>query len=85
MTKDDLADFLKYSSPKELYIITWNNTLERLSCPFQVMALVSIGELFKGQLAWVAEVKITMELKTVYVIDGKAYYYFHFDIILDVL
>ena len=81
MTKDELADFLKYSSPKELYIVTWNNVLEILYCPFKVIVLVSVGELEKGQSVWVQEVKITMELKTVYVINDKAYYYYHFDII----
>ncbi|MCB0743780.1 MAG: hypothetical protein KDC67_07750 [Ignavibacteriae bacterium] len=56
--------------------------LKKLFCPFQVIVLVSAGELMKGQKVWVQEVKITMELKTVYIIKGKAYYYYHFDIIV---
>ena len=82
MTKDELANLLEYSSPTELYIVTWNNILKKLFCPFQVIVLVSAGELMKGQKVWVQEVKITMELKTVYIIKGKAYYYYHFDIIV---
>jgi len=80
MTKKDLAELLKYSSPKEIWVITWNNILKRLFCPFRVKVLQDIGTLKKGQTVLVQEVKVTFELKTVYIISNEAYYYYHFNI-----
>ncbi|MNT61469.1 hypothetical protein D3C72_1991180 [compost metagenome] len=82
MTKKVLAEQLKYSLPNELWVITWNNILKRLFCPFEVKVLQDIGTLKKGQIVLVDEVKVTIELKTVYIIDNDAYYYFYFEIIV---
>lgn len=82
MTKKDLAELLKYSSPREIYVITWNNILKRLFCPFNVTVLQDIGTLKKGQTVLVQEVKVTFELKTVYIIDNQAYHYYHFNILV---
>ena len=82
MTKKDLAELLKYSSPKELWVITWNDILKRIFCPFKVRVLQDVGLLKRGQIVLVSEVKITLELKTVYVIDKEAYYYYHFEILV---
>jgi hypothetical protein len=81
MSDDELADVLKYSSPDTLYIITWNNLLKKLFCPFQVMVKHQIGDLKKGEFVWVENVKVTMKLKTVFLISGRAYYYDHFEIL----
>jgi len=83
MNKKLLADLLKYSNPKELYVVTWNNLLKLLFCPFKVSVKHDIGSLNQGQIVWVEEVKVTMELKTVFVIKGQPFFYFHFDIIID--
>ena len=82
MTKKELAELLKYSSPLEIYVITWNNILKRLFCPFEVQVLQDIGTLKKGQFVFVDEIKVTIELKTVFIIDTKAYYYYHFEILV---
>ncbi|HRL70236.1 MAG TPA: hypothetical protein PLT79_00890 [Flavobacterium sp.] len=82
MTKKELVELLKYSSPKEIYVITWNNILKRLFCPFRVKVLQDIGALKKGQTVLVQEIKVTLELKTVYIINNEAYYYHHFDILM---
>lgn len=82
MTKKELAELLKYSSPREIYVITWNNILKRLFCPFEVKVLQDIGTLKTGQFVFVDEIKVTIELKTVFIIDTKAYYYYHFEIII---
>jgi hypothetical protein len=80
MNQKQLAELLKYSNSKELFIVNYNNLLKQLLCPFDVTVLHTIKDLKKGQIVLVDEVKITMQLKTVYVIKGKAYYYHHFDI-----
>ena len=82
MTKIELAELLKYSSPLEIYVITWNNILKRLFCPFEVEVVQDIGTLKKGQIVYVDEIKVTIELKTVFIIDTKAYYYYHFEIVI---
>ena len=82
MTKKELAEVLKYSSPREIYVITWNNILKRLFCPFEVQVLQDIDTLKKGQIVYVDEIKVTIELKTVFIIDNKAYYYYHFEIVI---
>lgn len=83
MTKEQLNELLKYSNPKELYIVAWNNLLKKLFCPFRVVVLANIGELIEGDVVEVEEVKITTDLKTVYLIQGKYYFYHHFDILID--
>ena len=83
MKDKELAELLKYSSPKELYIVTWNNLVILLQCPFKVVVINSIGELRLEDIVWVEEVKITAELITVYLICEKAYYYYHFDFIIE--
>ncbi len=77
-----MAELLKYSSPREIYVITYNNLLKRLFCPFRVKVLQDIGALKRGQIVLVNEVKVTLELKTVFMINGQAYYYYHFDILV---
>ena len=82
MTKKELAETLKYSSPRSLYVITWNNLLKKIFCPFKVVVIESVGELYYGEEVIVDEVKVDMELRTVYIIRGKGYYYYHFEIIV---
>lgn len=81
MRDEELVETLKHSSPKILYIVTWNNLLKKLFCPFQVMVKHQVGELEKGEKVWVENVKVTVKLKTVYIIKGRAYYYDHFEIL----
>ena len=82
MTKKELAELLKYSNSQELYVITHYGVLIRLFCPFKVRVLQDIGILKRGQIVLVQEIKVTYELKTVYIIDNQAFYYHHFDIIM---
>ena len=83
MNEKQLAEILRYSSPNELYIVTWNNLLKLLITPFMVFVINDVGTLKKGELVLVSEVRITMDLKTVYIIKGRAYYYYHFEILTD--
>ena len=82
MTKRELAELLKYSSPREIYVITHYNVLKRVFCPFPVTVLQEIGVLKRGQIVLVDEIKVTLELKTVYIIDNDAYYYHHFNLLM---
>lgn len=83
MNKKQLEEILKYSNPKELYIVAWNNLLRQLFCPFRVIVLKNVGDLKKDEICKVEAVLVTMDLKTVFLIEGQFYYYWHFDILLD--
>ena len=82
MTRSQLSELLKYSSPREIYVITHYGVLIRLFCPFTVKVLQDIGTLKSGQFVLVQEIKVKIELKTVYIIDNDAYYYYHFNIMM---
>lgn len=82
MTRSQLSELLKYSSPREIYVITHYGVLIRLFCPFRVKVLQNIGALKSGQTVLVDEIKVTLELKTVYIINNEAYYYYHMDILV---
>ncbi len=82
MTRSQLSEILKYSSPNELYVITHYGVLKRLFCPIKVQVLRDIGILKRGQIVFVDEIKVTLELKTVYIIDNEAYHYYHFNILM---
>jgi hypothetical protein len=83
MTDKELAEILKFSSSNELYIVTWNKLLKRLFVPFKVRVRHEIGGLKQNQIVWVEAVKVTQNLVTTYIIQGLAYYYYHFDILID--
>jgi hypothetical protein len=82
MTRKQLAEVLKYSSPNIIYVVAWNNILQKVFCPFQVQVLENIGNLKKGELVIVDAVKVDLQLKTIYIINSQAYYYHYFDFIL---
>ena len=82
MTRSQLSELLKYSSPREIYVITHYGALIRLFCPIKIQVLQDIGILKRGQIVFVDEIKVTLELKTVYIIDNDAYYYHHFNVLM---
>tara|TARA_R110000782_G_scaffold181182_1_gene271532 strand:- start:1418 stop:1678 length:261 start_codon:yes stop_codon:yes gene_type:complete len=84
MTDKQLIEILKYSHPNQLYVVTWNNLLKLLITPFKVSVLGQLEGFVLGEIVWVDEVKVTKELKTVFIIKGHAYNYYYFDI-LDVV
>lgn len=81
MTEQELSKILEYSSPTTLLIVTWNNVLKQLFCPFKVMVKHQIGDLQKGEEVWVENVKVTVKLTTVFIINEQAFYYYHFEIL----
>ena len=82
MTKKELAEVLKYTSPNIIYVVTWNNVLKKVFCPFKVMVLQDIGNLKIGDVVLVEAVKVDLSLKTIFMIDNQAYYYHNFHIII---
>lgn len=81
MNKERLSDILRYSNSDEILVVDITNRVAVLKCPFNVMALEDVGELLKSQIYDVEQIKVTPQLVTLFIIDKRAYYYFHFDII----
>jgi hypothetical protein len=72
---------LKYCSPKVLYIINTHRRLDKRICPFEVRARLDVGDLRRGDIMSVESIKVTQDLVTVFIVNHKAYYYYHFDIL----
>jgi len=83
MNRKQLAELLKYASPYSILVVTWQNKIIELKCPFKVEVKNEIGELIVGEVVVVELVKTSTNLKAVFIINGNAYYYFHFIILID--
>lgn len=72
---------LKYCSPKILYIVNAHRKLDKRICPFEVRAISDVGDLKRGDVISVDSIKVTRDFVTVFIINRKAYYYYHFEIL----
>ena len=76
-----IKELFKYVKTDSILIINVQGHLERLWCPFNVLVIVDVHPLKKGQEKSVTAVKLAENLVDVYVIEGKAFYYYNFRII----
>lgn len=83
MNREQLAELLRYASPYSIMVVTWQDRVMELRCPFRVQLKNDVGILTKGKIVEVEMVKLSTNLKTVFVIKGDAYYYYHFNILID--
>lgn len=82
MNNRELGELLKYSSPYSILVVTYQKKLIELYCPFKVKIKQDIGDLKIGGIVEVRMVKLATNLKTVFIIENKAYYYYYFDILI---
>jgi hypothetical protein len=76
-----ILELFKIVSPTSILVVDKNGKVKRLHCPFKVLAIVDVPpEIVKGQFYMVDFVKMTMDLKEVFVIRGKGYYISYFRI-----
>lgn len=76
-----IEEIFKVCKTDSILIINKKGQLERINCPFLVRVIITVPPLNAGDVESVTAVKISMELIDVYIIKGKAYYYFNFSII----
>jgi hypothetical protein len=81
-SKDYIRELMKWVDPYSILIINSNCQLVRLYCPFSVVVKIPVGNLQIDDVVTVEAVKITLELKDVYIINGKAFYVIHFRILI---
>ncbi len=82
MKKEEWTNFLKYLSPYSILVVTHEGKLVEIHCPFRVKVLGPIGELGRGKIYMVDKVMVSNNLKTVFMIKGNAFYYYHFEILI---
>lgn len=76
-----IEEVFKYCKTDSILVINKMGDLQRLQCPFEVVVIQDVGELFKGLICLVSAVKIDLSLIDVYIIKNKAYYFFNFRVL----
>jgi len=78
-----LKELLKWVSSDSLLVIDKSGKLRRVYVPFRVISLVDFPDITKGEKVPVDAIKLTVEVKEMYLIKGTAYYIIYFKIILE--
>lgn len=76
-----LKELLKWVSTDSILVIDQSGNLRRINCPFRVICLVNFPDIVKGERVAVDAIKLTLEVKEVYIIRGVAYYIVYFKIL----
>jgi hypothetical protein len=79
--KKYIEEVFKYCKTDSILVMNKTGQLERLQCPFEVMVIQDVGELYRGLICLVSAVKIDLTLIDVYIIKDKAYYFFNFRVL----
>ena len=84
MSKEEyLKELLKWVSLDSLLVIDKYGVLRRLYCPFNAVCLVTFPDIAEGEKVSIDAIKLTIEVKEVFIIKGTAYYIIYFSILLD--
>jgi len=78
-----LQELLRWISSDSLLVIDRSGNLRRIYCPFKVISLVNFPAITRGEKVSVDAIKLTVEVKEVYIIRGTAYYIAYFMITLE--
>ena len=80
--REYILELFKIVSTTSILVIDNKGNLKRLYCPFKVVACVELPpQITVGASYMVDAVKMTLELKEVYIIQGKGYFIWYFKII----
>ena len=79
--KKYIEEVFKYCKTDSILVMSKSGQLQRLQCPFEVMVIQDVGELYRGLICLVSAVKIDLALIDVYIIRDKAYYFFNFRVL----
>lgn len=76
-----ILELYKIVSTTSILVVDYKGNLKRLHCPFQVVAIVEVPpQIVVGAFYMVDAIKMTLELKEVYIIEGKGYFIWYFKI-----
>lgn len=81
LNREFILELFKIVSTTSILVVNCEGILNRLHCPFKVVAIVdSPPHIIVGAFYMVDAVKMTLELKEVYIIKGKGYFIWYFKI-----
>lgn len=79
--REYILELFKIVTTTSILVIDSKGNLERLHCPFKVVAIVELPPLIIAEAFYMVDaVKMTLELKEVYIIKGKGYFIWYFKI-----
>ena len=80
--REYILELFKVDGTTSILIMDPEGQLKRLNCPFRVLAIVEMPpQITVGAFYHVDAVKMTLELKEVYIIEVKGYFIWCFKII----
>ena len=80
--REYILELFKIVSTTSILVIDREGNLKRLKCPFKVVAVVEWPpQITVGASYYVDAVKMTLELKEVYIIQNKGYFIWYFKIL----
>ncbi|MFT6730281.1 MAG: hypothetical protein ACJA1H_001603 [Glaciecola sp.] len=82
MNANEYGFLLRYSSSYSILVVTSDDKLIELECPFRVRVIKSVNKMTVSQIKEVTQVKLSTNDKIVYIIYDEPYYYNHFTILL---
>jgi len=78
--REYIAELFKIVGTNSVLVVMPHGSIRRLYCPFYVICKVEVPPLQKGQQYAVEAVKMTLQLQDVFIIQGRAYFVWHFAI-----
>jgi hypothetical protein len=80
--REYILELFKIVSTTSILVIDNKGILKRLHCPFRVCSIVELPpDIALGAFYMVDSVKMTLELKEVYIIQNKGYFIYFFKIL----
>ncbi len=82
MDSNAYAFLLKYSTPHSILVVTAEDKLIELNCPFKVVVIKNVKNMMISEIKEVSQVKLATNNKLVYIIEDKPYFYNYFTILI---
>ena len=78
--REYILELFKIVSTNSILVVNYKGKVRRLYCPFMVICKVDVPPLQKGNQYAVDAVKMTLKLEEVFIIEGRAYFFWYFTI-----
>jgi len=78
--REYILELFKIVSTNSILVVNYKGKVKRLYCPFLVICKVDVPPLQKGNEYAVDAVKMTLKLEEVFIIEGRAYFFWYFEV-----
>ncbi len=78
--REYILELFKIVNTNSILVVDYKGRVKRLYCPFMVICKVNVPPLQNGQQYAVDAVKMTLKLEEVFIINGRAYFFWYFEI-----